>query len=290
MLATIVNGQMSTPGQFQVSESGGATYTIPIQMPPGGGGMEPKLTLNYSSQANNGLLGVGWSLGGLGGISRCPRTMAQDGARGAVNYDLNDRYCLDGQWLIAISGANGGDGTEYRTERESFAKIVSYGSTGNGPAWFKVWTKSGQIMSYGATSDSSIKALGKVAVRFWALNRIEDTVGNYQAVSYYQDGSTGEFYPAAIDYTGSSKAATPPKNTVQFVYEGRGDVTTSYMAGSLIKNTVKLTQIKMYSSKVLVFNWVIGYGVVSPGDASKITWMQMCNSENSCLPAMQLDV
>ncbi|WP_017454496.1 FG-GAP-like repeat-containing protein, partial [Herbaspirillum rubrisubalbicans] len=287
LLGTVVNGQMSTPGQFQISESGAATYTVPIQMPPGAGGMEPKLSLNYSSQANNGLLGVGWSLGGLGGISRCARTMAQDGVRGSVNFDANDRYCLDGQRLIAISGANGGDGTEYRTERESFAKIVSYGSVGNGPAWFKVWTKSGQIMSYGATSDSSIKALGKNTVRLWALNRIEDSVGNYQAISYYQDVSTGEFYPAAIDYTSSSRTATSSKNTVQFVYDGRGDITTSYMAGSLVKNTVKLTQIKMYSANVYVFSWVIGYGVVSPGDTSKITWMQMCNSENNCLPSVK---
>ena len=48
----------------------------------------------------------------------------------------------------------GADGAEYRTERESFSKVVSYGVAGNGPAWFKAWTKSGQIIEYGNTDDS----------------------------------------------------------------------------------------------------------------------------------------
>jgi hypothetical protein len=41
---------------------------------------------------------------------------------GGVNYDDNDRYCLDGQRLIAISGQNGKSGSEYRTEIETFSE------------------------------------------------------------------------------------------------------------------------------------------------------------------------
>src|SRR6185503_9411324 len=110
--------------------------------------MEPKLALVYNSQSGNGLLGVGWSLEGLSAITRCPGTVAQDGVRGAVNYDANDRFCLDGQRLMP--GSNyGADGAQYRTEREIFTKVISYGTAGNGPAWFKAWTKSGQVIEYG---------------------------------------------------------------------------------------------------------------------------------------------
>jgi hypothetical protein len=173
-----------TPGGFRVSESGAAVYEIPIKVPPGTAGMEPRLSLVYNSQQGNGVLGVGWSLSGLSAVTRCPRTLAQDGISGSVNYDWDDRFCLDGQRLIAIAGTYGQDGTEYRTERESFSKIISYGVAGNGPAYFTVWTKSGQVLEFGNTADSRIEAQGKPTVRVWALNRVTDYKGNYFEVWY----------------------------------------------------------------------------------------------------------
>ncbi len=53
------NGRGATPGQFSVNESGAATYRIPLQVPLGAAGMEPKLELGYNSQGGNGLLGMG---------------------------------------------------------------------------------------------------------------------------------------------------------------------------------------------------------------------------------------
>src|SRR6185503_15887383 len=160
--------------------------------------MEPKLALVYNSQAGNGLLGVGWSLEGLSSITRCPRTMAQDGVRGGINYDANDRFCLDGQRLMAINGSvYGADGTEYRTERESFSKVISYGAAGNGPAWFRVWTKGGQILEYGNDPNnppnSRVKAQGKQSVRVWAVNKVSDSKGNSLTVTYSQDNANGDF-------------------------------------------------------------------------------------------------
>ena len=135
---------MALPGKFDVDANGAATYRIPMVIPAGTAGMSPPLALSYNSHQGNGMLGVGWSLSGLQSITRCPRTVAQDGVRGSVNYDADDRFCLDGQRLVAINGSYGADGTEYRTEIESFAKIISRGSAGTGPAWFEVRTKSGQ--------------------------------------------------------------------------------------------------------------------------------------------------
>ena len=67
---------MSLPGKFGVGATGAANYSIPIVAPPGTAGMVPSLALTYSSQAGNGLLGMGWSLEGLPSIGRCPRTDA----------------------------------------------------------------------------------------------------------------------------------------------------------------------------------------------------------------------
>ncbi len=278
---------MVTPGQFQVSESGAATYTIPIQVSPGVGGMEPKLSLNYSSQAGNDLLGVGWNLGGLGAVSRCSRTVAQDGVRGKVNYDSNDRYCLDGQRLIAISGSEGGDGTEYRTERESFARVVSYGSAGNGPAWFKVWTKAGQVMEYGKTTDARIEAQGKPTIRVWALNRIEDTKGNYLAASYTKDAANGDYYPDRIDYTGNSKTNAVPPNSVQFIYEARPDVVNTFFNGSLIKRSVRLKSLSVNVASTKTASYELTYDIEPVYKRSKVTAVKQC-AEAKCNSPIEL--
>ena len=249
----------ATAGQFRVAESGAATYNIPIALPPGTAGMQPALSLNYNSQGGNGLLGVGWSLGGLSAISRCPQTQAQDNVRGSVNYDSNDRYCLEGQRLIVISGGYGGDGAEYRTEIESYSRIVSYGTAGNGPAYFKVWSKSGQVMEYGVTNNARIEAQGKSSVAVWALNKVQDTVGNYLTVSYTEDNANGQYYPARIDYTGNSSKGLTPFNSVQFVYEARPDVTPLYHAGSLMNSTVRLKNVQSYAGAALVKDFRLAY-------------------------------
>jgi len=57
-----LHGAVYTLGQFSVSDSGAAVYTIPIQVPPGSAGMAPKLALVYNRQTGNGMLEVGCCL------------------------------------------------------------------------------------------------------------------------------------------------------------------------------------------------------------------------------------
>jgi hypothetical protein len=224
LLASHASAQpMMLPGQFDVSPTGAALYTVPIEVPPGTAGMSPALTLDYNSDGGNGLLGVGWNLGGLPSIGRCRKTLATDGVRGAVKFDMSDRYCLDGERLIVTVGTYGTAGSEYRTEIEGFTKVVAYGTAGNGPAWFKAWTKSGQIVEFGNTTDSRILATGTSTARSWAANKISDTKGNYLTFTYTNDTTNGQAYPTRIDYTGNAGASIAPYNSVQFEYETRAD-------------------------------------------------------------------
>ena len=74
-----------TPG---VSSAGAASYEIPLTVPPGINGLTPRLSLRYSHGQGNGVVGIGWSIGGLSSIRRCQRTIAQDGFAAPVNvYD-----------------------------------------------------------------------------------------------------------------------------------------------------------------------------------------------------------
>jgi hypothetical protein len=51
------------------SSTGTLTYTVPVALPAGRGGLTPSLALSYDSSSGNGLLGIGWDLGVLA-ISR----------------------------------------------------------------------------------------------------------------------------------------------------------------------------------------------------------------------------
>lgn len=79
-------------------------YSIPIVVPPGRAGMEPRLSLQYSSDRRQDMLGwVGWSIGGLSQITRCESVSIRDGHVDGVNYDdATDNFCLDGVKLIRI--------------------------------------------------------------------------------------------------------------------------------------------------------------------------------------------
>jgi hypothetical protein len=125
---------------------------------------------------------MGWSLGGLSAVTRCPKTVAQDGAKDGINPNTTDRLCMDGQRLVAIPTATNTDssywvaGTEYRTEIEIFTRIKLM-SDGTCAQWFQVWTKSGQIMEFGHRADSCIKAQSNSALLMvWPVSKIADAV------------------------------------------------------------------------------------------------------------------
>lgn len=277
---------MLTQGQLQVNEFGAATYRVPIQTPPGIGGVEPKLALTYNNQAGNGLLGVGWNLEGLSSVTRCPRTTSQDGAKGTVNLDLNDRFCLDGQRLVLVSGTYGLAGSEYRTERDSFSKVVATGAAGNGPASFTVKTKAGLTMEFGNTADSRIEAQGNTTVRAWALNKVSDVKGNFLAVSYTEDSTNGSFYLNRIDYTGNSITGSTGTASVRFVWDAtRTDAIKGYLRASVVSVNTRLKNVRTYVGESLVKDYRITYeqGVVT--SRSRLKTLTECDAAGACLPA-----
>ena len=140
-----------TPGQFGVSQWGSAQYSVPIWAPPGPRGIQPQISLSYDSQAGVGPLGIGWSLNGLGAITRCNQTVAQDGTAAGVGLATSDGYCINGNRMRLISGTYGAAGSTYQTEIADFSDITANGAAGNGPASFTVKGRNGLIYQYGMT-------------------------------------------------------------------------------------------------------------------------------------------
>jgi RHS repeat-associated protein len=261
------------PGIGKVAGSGGvsggaATYEIPIVLPPGRRGMQPSLSLSYSSRAGNGIAGMGWSLSGLSSLHRCPQTLEQDGQIRAVQLDANDRLCLDGQRLILASGSYGAVNATYGTELESFVRVTQLG--GNltaGNSYFKVERKSGEVAYYGATNTAASTARvvpGGVAVPLtWMQVRSEDRVGN--SIDYvYSNYGNGEVLISSIFYTGFN--AVVGNRRVSFQYEARpsggnaNDRASSYLAGGLTRQTQRLTNIVTLIGDEAVRSLVLNYG------------------------------
>ena len=278
-----------TAGALSVESSGAARYVVPIDVPPGVAGMEPDLSLVYNSGGGNGLLGVGWSLGGLSVIHRCARTLAQDGVNGGVNLDAGDRFCLDGQRLIAVSGAYGADGTEYRTEIDGFARIISYGSAGTGPESFTVETRSRRILEYGVTADSRLEAEGGATVRFWALNRVFDPMGNVMDLVYDENTLDRTFKIQRIDYTANSAAGTTPQSQVAFVYEARPDHRSAYLAGSVLNTTERLQRIETWTDGALVREYRLAYDESPATGRSRLRSVTECVGSGECLAPISFD-
>ena len=216
----------SAAGGAGVSPSGAASYNIPITVPPGLGNMVPQLSIAYNSQGGNGLLGWGWNLSGLSAISRMPQTIYSDGSAKGVQIDANDKYALDGNKLVLHGSGNyGANNAEYRTEMETFSKIVSYG-TYNGPERLEVQDKSGNKYQYGGTTAVNGGRLkyssgSTNAVLAWHIDYAEDPLGNYIKYEYEQVGLT--IYLKKIFYGCNKNNDTQNYNTVEFFYEKRTD-------------------------------------------------------------------
>ncbi|MGH8240782.1 MAG: SpvB/TcaC N-terminal domain-containing protein, partial [Steroidobacteraceae bacterium] len=231
-------------GDGEVTSTGQLRYTIPLWTPPGVRGIEPRLALLYGSEVRSGLLGMGWTLGGLSKIARCSRTVAQHAVAQPVSLTMTDAFCMDGQTLRITSGTYGQSGSQYQTEFADFSLVTANGSLGNGPAWFEVKTRNGLIYEYGNTADSRALLPSTNTPYVWALNKIRDRDGNNLKVTYAT--TSGTLRPTLIQYTQTSLDASYPYAVV-FNYSARTgpDVESGYVAGNNFTQSQQLDSIEV---------------------------------------------
>lgn len=238
-------------GAVDVSPSGAATYQIPIQVSPGSNGMQPSLSVVYSSQSGNGMLGWGWNLAGISAITRTSKNPYYDNTVQPVNLDATDVFALDGLRLIKHT-----DGYYYPSNNP-YTQIEFVGSQK-----FKLTTQDGVVMEFGYTDispNSQFKGVGSSVPYSYALSRITDTNGNYIDYLYANDPSTGEYRISEIKYTGNSVSGKTPYNSVKFYYDLRNDPNLFYIKGSKVSQTTLLTSIKVYCEGSLSKDYQFSY-------------------------------
>jgi RHS repeat-associated protein len=289
----------ATRGTFSVGPLGEARYEIPLWLPRAANALQPEFSLQYSSTRAQGIMGPGWSLNGLGSISRCPKTRSQDGDSGGVNLTTGDGLCLDGQRLRLVSGIYGTSGSTYATELATFSRITAQGSAGNGPSHFIVETKDGLTREYGnsndggATNTARIAASGSSTPYSWVLNKVRDRNGNNYVVSYgtAQPGSVGVGVPLSVRYSPVIHGATSFRYEVQFTYQSdTADGTeVRYLGGGSTVNSNLLVRvdIKRLDIPKTLRSYGITYELSPSTNRRRLASVQECSDSTltSCFEA-----
>ncbi len=249
-------------GSFNVSAGGSATYNVPIEVPPGIRGMQPKLTIGYNSSARNGLLGWGWNISGQSRIHRCASDLVRDRFISGTMDGDEYKHCIDGERLVLVDSAAG---EEYRTEKESYRKIIrnEYGG-------FTVFTRDGRAIEYGgrihAYDDSAdsrrVSANGSDYVE-WHISRVTDIAGNYMTYHYEIDSANGTHRLERIEYTKNESAeAVDLNHSVNLVYEERDDQYSGYSHGIYSSMDKRLSRVDVRSASLLVRSYHLAYQLV----------------------------
>jgi RHS repeat-associated protein len=302
-LVPSVDGFGWTTGTFSVGDDGSAQYVLPLWMPAGRGGVFPRLALSYGSGRGNGPFGVGWMLQGLSTVRPCPRTLAQDGMVGGVRFDASDVYCLDGARLVPV-GAHTGSQQEFRTEREMFARIIGFGARNSVPTHFRVWTRDGQVLTFGGSPASQLRAYqlaagpdrnpptlepsdSPVTVN-WSLDLIEDRNGNSATIEYDKSSLGDENNLWAVQMRPRAIAYGPNRRVV-FGYGGRDDPIDAFTGGVHVRLPSLVTSITMEGGQQDGERQVLRRYALDYSDDDSITGRSLlsrvteCDGDGACL-------
>lgn len=239
----------TTDGQVNVGPDGSVGYSIPIRVPPGTAGIEPKLVLTYNSRGGSSAYGFGWAVGGISSVQRGPRNIPEDGSVRGVYLEQRDALYLDGEKLVQVS-VNTDGSREFRTRVDNYSRIRAYDWNDQGPKRIVVNTRAGLKLFFGSSSASRVSQDPNGPVLTWLCDRIEDSVGNYMTFAYAIDRLDHRLLE--VSYTGNDQAKLQPYAKVVFEYSPINPYDLRYVLGSRVTQKTLLKRIvSSYRGKVL---------------------------------------
>jgi len=238
-------------GAFQTNLfTGAATYTYPIDVPPGTNGLAPSLSLSYNSHSARGRagwVGLGWELS--------PYYIQRN-----VNYTPDDTS--DDEFNLILNGNsyeliyNSSEG-RYHTKTESYLYIKNQSGAPNenGTYWL-VRTKDGTEYRFGYNNDSETLASKRDYVWRWSLDKINDTHDNNIYYNYAENpkaDDNGTVYLNKIEYNNDRQ------RVIYFDIENRTDKYCVYEQGSKVCLTGRLKNINVTANGSMVRRYSLNY-------------------------------
>ncbi|MGD9213104.1 MAG: SpvB/TcaC N-terminal domain-containing protein, partial [Desulfobacteraceae bacterium] len=239
--------------------NGSVRHVIPLTVPPGRNGIQPKLSLTYDNTIENGLLGVGWKLE-LGEIRRRDKW--------GVEYNKDDYIAVIDDTAIELVKINA---NEYRAKIEKdFNKYFNHGTGG-----WEVIKRDGTRYFFGRSNASRMQDNNRIFK--WGLDRVEDTNGNVRIIGY--QNHSGQLYPVRMDYDFG--------NHIDFVWQNnRSDIFTDAKPGWLVETTRLLEKIETFGSGRKAKVYRLTYEHHPYNNQSRLKNFKECTAdESSCLPA-----
>ncbi|WP_282110062.1 SpvB/TcaC N-terminal domain-containing protein [Shewanella algicola] len=271
-------------------DGGAFSYSVPLTIAPGRKGVQPSLSLNYSSQSGEGIAGMGWSLSANSSISRCSNIFDLDGSTVNSTFSADDKICYNGSRLVAVSASNGGSpgqygasGTYYQTERDGAVIVKQFGGGLNSSnVYFVAYETNGTQHVFGQSSNSRIVPVGLSLASTWLQEITRDTHSN--EISYqYDEASAGNRYLLDIYYTGH-QGVLGTRN-IHFNYKTIPSA-KSYQWGGYSVHDRQLMSMSMSIEGQEKATWLLNYQAptTSLNDAAILDNLQYCDTDNNdCL-------
>lgn len=272
------------PGRSWVDDSGGAHYSIPIDVAPGPNGFAPSLSLQYSSRSGNGLYGVGFSVATGALVQRCQRTMAKDGYYEELHMDETDPVCYGGQRLVLEGGVYGATGSTYRLETDLSKRFrLAVGSLDDSTS-VAVW-------ELDTAEGDTFRFRGYDSLRGrWLLDSVTDPFGNRMEYNW-DELANHEFVLASIFYGGGTSSQESAKRKVVFgTSADRPDVREGYIRGERYELTRRVNEIRAEGPHgEVVARYVLEYDVHPHTQQSVLTSVTRYDAAGQSLPATTFD-
>lgn len=249
-------GETFSPDLF----SGTGNFSVPIAVPSGRNGLQPELTLGYSSGNGNGFFGLGWAMS-IPGVSR--KT-----SLGVPQYDDDkDIFVLSGaEDLIPVGRTESvTDGisyrkTQYKPRTEGLFAQIFHHKKSNGTNYWEVKSKDGMVSFYGNPDPESDEHAqmrdpeNKKLIAQWFLFKTVDVFGNeirYEYDYHLVPDERAPFiqvYPKRIRY--ADYLFEEEKHylcSVLFEYEDRPDPNSAFRNGFEVRTTQRCKAIKTFT-------------------------------------------
>ncbi|WP_425248196.1 FG-GAP-like repeat-containing protein [Desulfospira joergensenii] len=242
--------------------TGAATVSVPILVPPGRAGIQPKINLVYNSYKKNGWIGMGWDID-MGAIQRSTRH--------GLDYSADDYVVAMGGNSDLVPRPDWGTDFYGAKIEGGFTKYYFNTST-NG---WEATDKSGLRYYFGTTEASRQDDPDDSSRIFkWCLDKVVDTNGNYMTIAYVKD--QGQIYLSRIDYTGNqgTSSANLSNSVIFHLEDGRPDQAKMYNINFevITGKRIKAIEIKTYDRLARAY---------------KFSYIESINSHRSLLEKIQ---